>query len=81
MNPLELLFPKARVEVFKHLLLPPTPQLHLRELARLSSLAVGTIQREVKVLLSGGVIQEEEMEIVCILKQIRPIRSFKSCKA
>jgi len=58
MNPLELLFPKARVEVFKHLLLPPTPQLHLRELARLSSLAVGTIQREVKVLLSGGVIQE-----------------------
>ncbi len=58
MNPLELLFPKARVEVFKHLLLPPTPQLHLRELARLSSLAVGTIQREVKVLLSAGVIQE-----------------------
>ena len=58
MNQLELLFPKARVEVFKHLLLPPTPQLHLRELARLSSLAVGTIQREVRVLLSAGVIQE-----------------------
>ena len=58
MNQLELLFPKARVELFKHLLLPPTPQLHLRELARLSSLAVGTIQREVKILLSAGVIQE-----------------------
>lgn len=56
MNKLEQLFPKVRSEILRLLFLSPGRSLHLRGLARLSGLAVGTIQREVRTLLNAELI-------------------------
>lgn len=51
------LFPKARAEVLRLLFTDPNRSLHLRELARLSGLAVGTLQTEVSKLRDAGLIE------------------------
>lgn len=56
---IEQIFPKARSELLRLLFADSTRSLHLRELARLSGLAVGTIQREVANLRNAGLILEE----------------------
>ncbi|MDD4348670.1 MAG: nucleotidyltransferase domain-containing protein [Opitutales bacterium] len=58
MNPLELLFPKVRGEMLRLLFTDPGRRLHLREISRLSGLAVGTIQGEVARLRSAGLLIE-----------------------
>lgn len=50
MNTLSTLFPKARAEIIRLLFPDPSRELHLRELTRLSGLAVGTLQSEVQKL-------------------------------
>jgi predicted nucleotidyltransferase len=47
MRVLEALFPKVRAELVRLLFADPAKEFHLRELARLSHLAVGTLQKEV----------------------------------
>ncbi len=59
LNTLEQLLPKARAEIFRLLFTDPERKLHLRDLARLSGLAVGSIQREVANLRNAGLITEE----------------------
>ncbi|MCC5789797.1 MAG: nucleotidyltransferase domain-containing protein [Opitutales bacterium] len=58
MNAIEQLFPKARAEILRLLFGDPDRSLHLRDLARSSGLAVGTIQREVAKLREAGLIVE-----------------------
>lgn len=50
MNLLHTLFPKARAELLRILFAAEGRTFHLRELARLSGLTVGTLQAEVKKL-------------------------------
>lgn len=50
------LFPKVRAEVLRLLFTDPDRSLHLRELARLSGLAVGTLQTEMSKLCAAGLI-------------------------
>lgn len=59
MNSIEALFPRAKAEIFRLLFFDPSRRLHLRELARLSGLAVGTIQREVAKLQKDALIEAE----------------------
>ena len=47
MSSIEAIFPKVRAEILRLLFSDPTKELHLRELSRLSRLALGTIQQEV----------------------------------
>jgi len=58
LNLIEQLFPRARAEVIRLLFTDPERSLHLRELARLSGLAVGTIQSEVSKLREAGLLEE-----------------------
>ena len=58
MNVIEQIFPKARAELLHLLFTDPERSLHLRDLARLSGLAIGTIQREVANLRNAGLIEE-----------------------
>lgn len=58
MSLIEQLFPRARAELLRLLFVDPDRSLHLRDLARLSGLAVGTIQREVGNLRDAGLIVE-----------------------
>ena len=59
MNLVEHIFPKSRTEIIRLLFTDPTRKLHLRDLARLSGLAVGTIQREVANMRKIGLLIEE----------------------
>jgi predicted nucleotidyltransferase len=58
MSTMLTLFPKVRAEVLRLLFTDPERSLHLRELARLSGLAVGTLQTEVSKLRAAGFIQD-----------------------
>jgi len=58
MNALEQLFPKARAELIRLLFADSTRSLHLREIVRLSGLALGTIQREVAKMSASKLIVE-----------------------
>ena len=58
MNLLEKTFPKARAELLRLLFVDFEKELHLRDLARLSGLAVGTIQGEVARLRDANLIVE-----------------------
>ncbi|CAA6691198.1 MULTISPECIES: nucleotidyltransferase domain-containing protein [unclassified Lentimonas] len=58
MSLIEQLFPRARAELLRLLFVDAERSLHLRDLARLSGLAVGTIQREVANLRDAGLILE-----------------------
>ena len=59
MNVIEQIFPKARAELLRLLFTNPEQSLHLRDLARLSGLALGSIQREVANLRDARLILEE----------------------
>lgn len=50
MNTIEVIFPKVRAEIIRLLFAQPGKEYHLRELSRLSHLAIGTIQKEVRKL-------------------------------
>jgi predicted nucleotidyltransferase len=50
MSAIEVIFPKVRAEIMRLLFSDPAKEFHLRELSRLSSLALGTIQQEVSKL-------------------------------
>lgn len=58
MNVIKQIFPKARAELLHLLFTDSKKSLHLRDLARLSGLAIGTIQREVANLRNAGLIEE-----------------------
>jgi len=53
---LDALFPKVRAELVRLLFADPAKEFHLRELARLSHLAVGTLQKEVLKLTEAGLL-------------------------
>ncbi|MBC2594622.1 MULTISPECIES: nucleotidyltransferase domain-containing protein [Ruficoccus] len=59
MNSLEQIFPKARAELLRLLFADSGQSLHLRDLARLSHLAVGTIQREIANMREAGLVLEK----------------------
>lgn len=56
MSVIEVIFPKARAEMLRLLFSDPGKELHLRELARLSGLALRTIQQEVGKLTSAELL-------------------------
>lgn len=58
LNTIEQIFPKVRAELLRLLFIDPEKSLHLRDLARLSGLAIGTIQREVANLRNADLIEE-----------------------
>ena len=60
MNPLtDLLSSKVKAELFRLLFGLRAERLHLRELARQSGLAVGTVRQELIRLARLGVVQSE----------------------
>ena len=58
MSPIENIFPKVRAELLRLLFADPEQSLHLRDLARLSGLAVGTVQREIANMRDADLITE-----------------------
>ena len=56
MNVLSVLFPRVRAEVLRLLFAEAGRECHLRELARLSQLALGTVQAEVRQLAAAELI-------------------------
>jgi predicted nucleotidyltransferase len=58
LNVIEQIFPKARAELLRLIFTDSEKSLHLRDLARLSGLALGTIQREVANLRDADLILE-----------------------
>lgn len=55
-NQLFLLFPAVRGEVLRLLFARPNAEHYERELAQLSFLALGTVQRELRLLVSAGLL-------------------------
>ena len=58
MSEIKHIFPRVRAELLRLLFIDPEQSLHLRDLARLSGLAVGTIQREIANLRDAELIIE-----------------------
>lgn len=58
MSSIENLFPRARAELIRLLFTDSDESLHLRDLARKSGLAIGTIQTEVSNLREAGLLME-----------------------
>ena len=58
MSTVEHIFPKVRAELLRLLFVDSEQSLHLRDLARLSGLAVGTVQREIANLRNADLIVE-----------------------
>jgi len=56
MSVIHVLFPQVRAELVRLLFADPAKELHLRELARLSNLSVGTLQSEVRRLSEVGLL-------------------------
>ena len=56
MSVLNVLFPQVRAELLRLLFCDPRKELHLRELARFSRLALGTLQAEVRKLAAAELI-------------------------
>lgn len=54
---IDWLLPKVRVRVLALLLPKPSERWHLRDLARATGLAVGTVRREVEGLVAAGIVQ------------------------
>lgn len=59
MSTIDHLFPRARREIIRLLFTDPEVSLHLRDLARQSGLAIGTIQGEVSNLRDAGLLLEQ----------------------
>jgi predicted nucleotidyltransferase len=53
---LTAIFPRVRAEILRLLFADPSRELHLRELARLSGLAFGTLQGEVRKLSAADLL-------------------------
>jgi predicted nucleotidyltransferase len=53
---IHVLLPRARAELVRLLFADPAKEFHLRELARLSKLSVGTLQTEVRRLFGAGLL-------------------------
>ncbi len=58
MSVIEHIFPKVRAELLRLLFTDPEQSLYLRDLARLSGLAVGTVQREIANLRDADLVLE-----------------------
>ncbi|MDR1497659.1 MAG: nucleotidyltransferase domain-containing protein [Puniceicoccales bacterium] len=58
MNTLDVLFPKRRAEIFRLLFADSTKNLHMRELERLSGIAVGALNDELTNLCDFGLLQQ-----------------------
>lgn len=56
MSVLHVLFPQVRAEIVRLLFADPAKEYHLRELARLSKLALGTLQTEVRKLSAAELL-------------------------
>lgn len=56
MSVLHVLFPQVRAEIVRLLFADSSKEFHLRELARLSNLALGTLQAEVKKLTAAQLL-------------------------
>ena len=54
---LQVLFPRVRAELFRLLFDPPLKRRYVRELARLSGLALHTVQDELRRLVAVGVVK------------------------
>lgn len=60
-NPVELMFNAYRRQVLGLLLLRPHERLHVREIARLTGVPVGSLHRELKLLAEAGILLREPM--------------------
>ena len=58
MSTMDPLFPKARSEILRLLFSDPDKSMHLRELARLSGLAIRTIQTEITKMRGAGLVTD-----------------------
>ncbi len=56
LSAVDAIFPKVRAEILRLLFADPAKQFHLRELSRLSGLALGTIQQEVRRLKNADLL-------------------------
>ena len=56
MSSIEAIFPKVRAEILRILFSDPSKEFHLRELSRLSNMALGTIQQEVRRLTKADLL-------------------------
>ncbi len=56
MSVIHVLFPQVRAELVRLLFADPAKEFHLRELARLSHLSIGTLQKEVRKLSAPGLL-------------------------
>jgi predicted transcriptional regulator len=53
---LHVLFPSVRAELLRRLFSDPTRELYVRELARLTTLALGTVQQELARMSKAGLV-------------------------
>jgi predicted transcriptional regulator len=53
---LHVLFPSVRAELLRHLFLDPTREFYVRELSRLTTLALGTVQQEFAKMSKAGLV-------------------------
>jgi len=58
MNTLDILFPKRRSEIFRLLFADASKVLHMREIERLSGIAVGSLAGELASLCDFGLLQQ-----------------------
>ena len=56
MSVIDVLFPKVRAELIRLLFTDPASEFHLRDLARQSGLAIGTLQKEVAKLSAAELL-------------------------
>jgi DNA-binding transcriptional ArsR family regulator len=56
MSVIHVLLPRARAELVRLLFADPAKEFHLRELARLGKLSIGTLQTEVRKLSDAGLL-------------------------
>jgi DNA-binding transcriptional ArsR family regulator len=56
MSSIEAIFPKVRAEILRILFSDPSKEFHLRELSRLSNMALGSIQQEVGRLTKADLL-------------------------
>ena len=59
-DPIQALFGQYRRDVLAVLLLRPDEDFHTRELARLTGIPVGSLARELKTLVEGGIVLREK---------------------
>ena len=53
---LHVLFPSVRAELLRRLFFDPTREFYVREMARLTTLALGTVQQELARMSAAGLV-------------------------